>query len=111
MPVACFNMFTQPSHCCCCFDLRTGTLILATLGVLANLGYVVAFILAARHSGISPAFLYTSASLTFICFLLNLWFLVGAAKVSFNWQLISRENMVRLDTLAYSSCSKSSLSL
>ncbi|KAJ9059943.1 hypothetical protein DSO57_1036277 [Entomophthora muscae] len=73
-------MFTKPKVCCCCFSLRTGTLILATLNVIGFLLLAYRSFAGASDAMLEPAILYASVVLCSICALLNIWFLVGAAK-------------------------------
>ncbi|KAJ9074701.1 hypothetical protein DSO57_1003757 [Entomophthora muscae] len=73
-------MFTKPKVCCCCFSLREGTIILATLNVIGFLLLAYQSFAGASDAVLEPAFLYASVVLCSICALLHIWFLVGAAK-------------------------------
>ncbi|KAJ9075008.1 hypothetical protein DSO57_1000948 [Entomophthora muscae] len=76
-------MLTQPSHCCCCFSLRAGTLILATVDLI---GYALAlglFSIAGIYEAKSGV-IYVSIAVYAVFTLLSAVFLYGAAKRKYN---------------------------
>ncbi|KAJ9078794.1 hypothetical protein DSO57_1002855 [Entomophthora muscae] len=72
-------MFTQPKQFCCLFDLDTGSLILAMLGFLCQLGATTSAF-ASSTLGVAPGVKYSVGVISLISTVMNIWFLLGTVK-------------------------------
>ncbi|KAJ9088446.1 hypothetical protein DSO57_1023038 [Entomophthora muscae] len=77
-------MHTQPKHCCCCFNFKTGTLILASLGLIWNIFAAAALVAASALLEYSTLVVHVLAGFHIVFALLDVWFIVGAAKGNYS---------------------------
>lgn len=73
-------MFSQPKNCCCCFGLRTGSLILATLDLFGYVVLLVQTLFALVHDQTWKQ--WVAIPVYGALGLLSGWFLLGVSKVT-----------------------------